>query len=260
MPNIDNIQPVLYTGSMPYHVDYDNLPLTRILARQNLLNLSVEQYTAILKDSVGSAGSLSNRLAQSINDDGSLKVNAINESLHNIGYHSDGNYDGIDYVRMKLEEREKLELIDDEANSLKIKVGEDTLDNGTLEILDTDTISWTYEAPNKISAEFAFPTSAAHEHHYGLTPVHSNISTPNYINYKTTSVSTPFIEDSLKVFINGIRIFEDVSTYVYTYSSGPSGSWTSTNFTANHLSGTFYLNRAISASDIIKIDFDRSLT
>lgn len=260
MPNINNIVPVLYTGLMPYHINYDNLPLIRILARQDLLNLSVEQYTEILKNSVGSAGSLSNRLNQSIENDGSLKVAAMNEALHNIGHHEDGEYSGVNYVRMKLEEQEKLALIDDEANSLKIKVGEDTLDNGTLEILDTDTISWVYTAPNKISAEFAFPTTAAHEHHYGLTPVHANISIPNYTNYKSTSVSTTFVEDSLKVFINGIRIFEDVQTYVYTFSSGPSGTWTATSFTPNHAAGTFYLNRAISSTDVIKIDFDRSLT
>lgn len=260
MPNIDNITPVLYSGMMPYHINYDNLPLIRILARQDLLNLSVEQYTEILKDSVGSAGSLSNRLNQSINDDGSLKADAVDETLHNIGYHTDGEYDGVNYVRMKLEEQQKLSLIANEANSLKVKVGEDTLESGTLEILDTDSVSWTYEAPNKISAEFAFPTTAAHEHHYGLTPVHSNISTPDYINYKSTSVSTAFMEDSLRVFINGIRIFEDVQTYVYTFSSGPSGTWTATYFTPDHAAGTFYLNRAISSNDIIKIDFNRSLT
>lgn len=259
MPNIDNITPVFYDALMPYHVDYDNLPLVNIFARQELMNLSIEQYATILRNSTGSAGSLSNRLNQSIEQDGNLKIDAVNEILHNIGYHSDGNYDGTDYVRMTLSERDKLELIQDESNNLKVKVGEDVLENGILEIEDTDSITWTYTAPNKISADFAFPTEAAHEHFYGLTPVHANISVPDYTNYKTTSVSTSFVEGTLVVFINGIRIYKDVSTYVYNNSIGPSGSWLSTSFASDPLSGTFVLNRAINSSDIVKIDFNRSL-
>ncbi len=259
MPNIDNITPVFYSALMPYHVDYDNLPLTNIFARQELMNLSIEQYATILRNSIGSSGSLSNRLNQSIADDGSLKIDAVNDVLHNIGYHSDGTYDGIDYVRMKLSERAKLTLIQSESNKLNIQINEDVFENGTLEFKNTDTISWTFTSPNEISADFAFPTEAAHEHHYGLTPVHANLSTPDYTNYKTTSVSTSFLENTLAIFINGIRIYEDVSTYVYNNSVGPSGSWLATNFTSNPSSGTFYLNRAISSLDVIKIDFNRSL-
>lgn len=259
MPNIDNITPVFYDALMPYHVDYDNLPLVNIFARQELMNLSIEQYATILRNSIGSAGSLSNRLNQSIEDNGNLKVSAIDEVLHNIGYHSDGNYDGVDYVRMTLSEKNKLELIQDQSNNLQIQIGENILENGIVKIENTDSITWNYTAPNKISADFSFPTDAAHEHFYGLTPVHLNISSPDYINYKTTSVSTTFMENTLLIYINGIRIYEDVQTYVYNNSVGPSGSWLSTSYTSNPLYGTFSLNRAISSNDIVKIDFNRSL-
>lgn len=259
MPNIDSINPVLYTGDMPYHVDYDNLPLIRILARQDLINLAVDQYTAILKDAIGSAGSLSNRLSQSIHDNGDLKTVAINDALHNIGYHSDGQYSGIEYVRMKLDERNKLETIEEDANLLKLQVDNNLIDNGTVQLIDSDTVTWVYESSNKIKAEFAFPTSAAHQHYSGLTPVHSNIITPDYKNYKSTSLSTPYIDGSLKVYINGIRIFSDIDVYVYS-SGSPSGTWYATKFTPNYSAGTFVLSRTIASSDVIKIDFDISLT
>lgn len=259
MPNIDSITPVLYTGDMPYHVDFDNLPLSRILARQDLINLAVDQYTAILKDAVGSAGSLSNRLNQSIQNDGNLKSSAIDSSLHKIGAHTDGDYDGISYVRMKEEERNKLLNIEDQANLLKVLADDNLIENGTLELVDSDTVSWTYISSNKLKAEFAFPVEAAHNHYYNLTPVHSNLTTPDYKNYKTTSLSTAFVDGSLKVYINGIRIFHDVEVYVYS-TGGPSGNWYSTKFTPNHSSGTFQLSRTISASDVIKIDFDILLT
>jgi len=262
MPRIDLITPVEYNSLWPYNSNYDNLPLKYILARQDLINLAVDQSEEILRNSVGTAGSLSNRLNQSLEEDGSLKTTAVDESLHNIGAHEDGTYESIDYVRMKADERDKLELIADEATSLKIQfetVSTTVLfENETVEFQDSETVQWTVTVPNIITANLAFPATAAHEHNYDLVPVHDNLLTPDYINYKSTSGAIAYIEGSLRVYINGIRISENVDVYVYVADSGPSGTWYATSFTPDAENGTFALSRAIDASDVITIDFDRS--
>ena len=91
-----------------------------------------------------------------------------------------------------------------------------------------------------------------------MIPVHSNLSTPDYINYKTTSSPVAFVEGSLRVCVNGIRLSENDEVYVYQASTGPTGSWTLTSFTGDESTGTFALNRALHSSDLITIDFDRS--
>jgi hypothetical protein len=97
----------------------------------------------------------------------------------------------------------------------------------------------------------------AHSHNYNLTPVHANIVTPDYINYKTTSVSTVYVENSLRVYINGVRLNEDDLVYVPSAAASP--TFTQLKFTENFSAGTFALSGAITAADVIKIDFDISL-
>lgn len=262
MPRIDTISPVRYDALWPYHHRYDNLPLEQILARLDLVNLGVEQNEEILNNAIGSAGSLSNRLNQSIQDDGNLISSAVDDALHNIGAHTDGEYDGTEYVRMELAERDKLELISDEATALQIQfeTASTTVEftDETIIFQDSSTISWTVTAPNIVKANMSFPDSAAHQHYYDLVPVHDNISTPDYINYKTTSVPTAFIEDTLRVYVNGIRVSENNDVYVYNTTSGPAGSWTLLSVTPDPVNGTFELSRAISINDSIIIDFDTS--
>lgn len=261
MPRIGLITPVYHSSLHPYHVDYDNLPLRNIIERQNLINNALDNVEEIIQAAQGTQGSVDNRISQSLDEDGNLRTDAIDESLHNIGAHEDGQYDGIDYVRMKADERAKLEEISDDATALRITF--ETLsttvefEDDTIIFQDTDTISWTVEAPNVVKANTAFPNSAAHEHHYDIVPDHQTPSTPNYTNYEAPVV---FIEGSLRVYVNGIRIPEasSGSTYVYNAATGPSGSWALTNFTATPSTGEFVLNRALSSSDVILIDFDRS--
>src|SRR5476649_580731 len=101
MPDIDLIPEVLHQSLDPYHWYYDNLPLQNILDRISLVNYAVDNAEDILRKSVGTQGTLANRLAQSINDDGTLKTAAIDDALHNIESHSDNGT----YVRMLLAER-----------------------------------------------------------------------------------------------------------------------------------------------------------
>lgn len=262
MPKIDLITPVQYNSLWPYHAEYDNLPLKYILARQDLINLAVDQATNILEEAEGTAGSLSNRLAQSMEESGELKSLAIDNALHNIGYHTDGEYSGTDYVRMKLSERDKLELVADEATAIQIQFetisGDVLFTNELVAIVDSPTVTWNVDSPSTVTANFAFPISAAHEHNYDIIPVHANLMTPDYTNYKTTSMATPYIDGSLRVYVNGIRVSESDSVLVY--SGTPSGTWLATSFTSNASGGTFALNRALDPSDVIIIDFDRSLT
>jgi len=77
--------------------------------------------------------------------------------------------------------------------------------------------------------------------------------TTNYIDYKTTSLSTAFIADTLRIFINGVRIYSDDDVYV---PDATVSAWNLTRFTPNETAGTFVLSRTITSSDVIRIDFD----
>lgn len=263
MPRIELIPEVLYQAMDPYHHSFDNLPLRNILTRQDLVNSAVDNNSEILRDSVGTAGTLSNRLNQSIEEDGSLKTVAVDDTLHNIALHTDGSVEisgvPVDFVRMQQSERDKLSLITDEATAFKLQV--ETIsttvlfDNDTVRVVDSDTVTWEVSSPNEVKANFSFPVAAAHQHFYDRTPIDANLVTPDYTNYKVTSVSTPFIAGSLRVSINGTKLSETGSVYVPD-STGPDGTWTLTTFTGNATGGTFALNRAITASDVIRVDFD----
>lgn len=260
MPRTELIPDVLYDGNFPYHYEYDNLPIKNILEKINIINNAVDVNSQILRDAAGNQGSLSNRLDQSIEFDGNLKEEAINQTLHNIGAHSDGVYDDgngpIDFVRMKKAESDKLATISSNASAIQIQF--DIISNTVLfkdelvEFENSDEISWELTAPNKIKPRLNL-TTTPHQHFYDLIPVHSNLSTPDYINYKVNSISSSFTEGSLRVYINGIRI-TDQGILV------PDGSnvelMISTSFTADFENGTFSLNRALSTDDVIRIDFD----
>jgi len=282
MPDISLIPEVLYDPLQPYQWIYDNLPLENILLRQGLINSAVDVNTNILVDSIGTAGTLSNRLNQSLEDNGYLKISAINVADHNVAFHADGVrglepseislIDPLDiyqlpsivsFVRMLGAERDKLLLVSDEATSLRLQLFTEDIsttvlfDDEIVELVDTNTITWEIEEPNKIKARMTFPASAAHAHNYNLTPVHANVVTPNYTNYRTTSTSTAFVEDSLRVYVNGVRLNEDDLVYVPSAAASP--TFSQLRFTGNNSAGTFVLSSAITAADVIKIDFDISL-
>jgi hypothetical protein len=254
VPQIDLIPEVLYNPLNPYHYYYDNLPLKNILTRVSLVNDTVDIAYGILTSAIGTQGTLSNRLAQSINPDGSLVAFAVDNAEHNIGYHSDGiGPDSVAYVRMKASESAKLALVSDNATDLKVLVdaGSPVLfDSGTLEFVSTPGLTWTVASGNKLSLSLSFPVASAHTHYYDLSPISSN-----YINYKTTTVSTPCIPGSLRVSVNGIRLSASTSLYVPV---GASRTLTLLTYTPSESSGTFALSSAITAADVIRIDFDTS--
>lgn len=253
MPRIELLPKVLYESMQPYHVHYDNLPLRNLLSLVEVVNSAVDRDAKLLRDAVGSAGTLGNRLSQSLDDDGNLITEAVDVAMHSIESHTDSE----DYVVMSQDERNKLELISVEATAVTINVGNvnfppDKFTKSTLNIRDSESIVWNIESPNILKARMTFPPETAHLHFYEYEPVWiENTDGKSY--FKTTSISTPFIEGSLRVYINGFRIFSEHEILVPDIDVE---EWSSTNFTPHYEEGIFEINRIISDEDVIFIDFD----
>lgn len=248
MPRIELISVPRYNPLDPYHFEYDNIPIDALVARQELINDAVESNRQIITEAIGTQGTLSNRLSQSIEDDGSLKSVAIDDAQHSIEAHSDTE----DYVRMTSAERDKLNLIADEATnvSLTFSLGGDTdvsFDDGEIIFEDTASVTWDVISPNKIQANLGFPVAAAHRHLYDVEPV-----TTNYVDY---TLPTPFIEGSLRVYVNGIRLSQYEETYV---PDATTNNEFLIQYTADDLDGSFALSAAIDDDDVIRVDYDIS--
>lgn len=260
MPEISLIPQVLYTGNQPYHVHFDNLPLKNILARIDLVNAQVDINAGILRGSAGTVGNLANRLSVSIEQNGDLVVEAVDNALHNIAYHTDGEKDGIEYVRMTQDERDKLSLIESEANALNIEfelISTTSLfTTGTCRFIETDTVSYEFESPDKIKINTVFPAAAAHQHYYDVTPIHSIPSGPNYTDFET---ATSFVDGSLVVYVNGIRLSSTDSIRVPDADDVDTWTLTTVDF-LDADAGEFSLNRALNSNDIIRIDYIRDFT
>lgn len=258
MPRIELIPEVLYGPLDPIHWEIDNLPLKAILRRQNLINLSLDNVLAQMRDAIGTQGSLANRLNQSIEQNGDLKTSAIDQAMHSIEEHEDTDL----YVRMTRAESDKLATVADDATDVSLEIFTDEVNfiefnTGVLQLKPSSTLTPSFEAPNVLKFNLNFPSSAAHEHYYSLTPTDVNQVEPDLMNFATTSTNTAFIEGSLRVYVNGVRIFEDQEVYVP--GAMVEDAWTLLSFTANPTAGTFELSTAINSDDIIKIDFDVSL-
>lgn len=262
MPNINSIPEVLYEPNQPYHYYYDNLPLRNILTRIGLVNIQVDRNSDIIRGAAGTAGSIDARLNVSLDGDGTLKSSAVDSSSHNIGYHSDGaGPDAVEYVRMTASERAKLGLIQSEANKLVLEVDDSyptvgslvTITEGTVRLRGSRSIFLDFEAPDIVRIHSAFPPDTAHRHHYGQEPIDKNTSTPDHKNFYTTTLETPYRDGSLRVYVNGVRLYADAV---------PVPSITGSPFTPTYIesenseTGEFSLNRALNASDVIRIDFD----
>ena len=259
MPDIDKIPEVLHKATDPYHFHFDNIPLESILQRQEVMNFQIDSNAQIIRDASGTEGTVANRLSKSLEDNGDLKPEAIDDVEHNIGAHEDGEFMGIEYVRMLSDERAKLDSISDEATALKLQFNTVSttplFTDETVEFENSDTVTWAITTPNKVRADLAFPASAAHNHFYDRAPAHASTTSPDYKNYKTTTVATPFISGTLRVHVNGIRLTESVGIWVPP-ASGPNGTWILTYFVGSPSAGTFTLNRSLDPADITRIDFN----
>lgn len=274
MPDLSKYPVPMYEAGQPYHWNYDNIPITNLSKRDEVINDELEIHADILISAAGSLGTLDARLDQSIEENGNLKESAINETLHNIAEHSDGNktVDNLDYynntlgytvdnpvefVRMLNAERAKLALIANEAKNIyfQIETPSETveIDSGIIKLTPSNYIQWSITPGNPNIVK----PIAVNPRYYDITPVPANINDPDYINYKVTSIGTAFIENSLRIYINGIRITTDVEIYVP--GKLPTDDWKLNKFTPNATNGTFELLNAITEDDVIRIDFEISL-
>lgn len=257
MPRIELIDVPLWQSNDPYHWEYDNLPLKNLMRRQNLINLSLDRVLEQLRDAIGTQGTVANRLNQSISPDGSLKSTAIDQAMHDIGSHVDSDH----YVRMTKDQSDKLDLLADGATNVAVDIviDEETtvpFTEGTLVLTPSESVEFSFETPNILKFHLTFPPDAAHRHFYGLTPAPEEILDPDYINFKVNSSASPFVEDSLRVYINGMRVG---GTEVYVPGALPTDPWTLLSVTPDHENGRFALSSAISENDVIRIDFDIAL-
>lgn len=263
MPQINSIPEVLYHPNQPYHHLYDNLPLKNILTRIGMVNIQVDTNADILRGAAGSLGSLNDRLDVSLQDNGHIKTSAVDSALHSIESHTDGD----NYVRMTTEERNKLDFVLEGSNRCQIEI--ENLDNstikyppdlesGTLRLVKSPSIFFEFRAPDELAIHSNLPPDIAHRHHYDVTPAYDNPSNPSFQHYKTTSLNTPFMDGTLRVYVNGSRL-TDEAVKVLNYGSS-STSWSSTYISAQDAeTGTFSLNRVLSVDDVVRIDFDESI-
>ncbi len=268
MPRIELISVPLFGPNDAYHWSVDNIPLQNLMRRQQLINLALDDIIEQIRDAVGTQNTVANRLNQSIAADGSLKTEAIDEALHSIAEHADTD----EYVRMTKAESDKLELIAEEATDVYLDVqnGVSTVefDSGAVKLRDSDTVTLTIEAPNVVKFNMAFAPEAAHKHYYNQKPVHAVAESPDFINYKVNSISSVFIEESLRVYVNGVRINpaasdatdqEIAEAEILVPGALIDDPWTTIYFIPNPDEGTFSLSAEITDQDVIFIDFDISL-
>lgn len=259
MPRIELIETPLYGPLDPYHYFYDNLPLNNLVRRQNLINMALDNLIQQTTDAIGTQGTFANRLNQSINPDGSLKTTAIDEALHSIEEHEDTN----DYVRMARAESDKLALIADSATNFGIEIQTDdagdeitAFDSDRLRFVPSSTVTFEIVASNQVTAHLSFPVASAHRHYYDQTPVDANELDPDYKNYKINSISSAYVPGSLRIFINSMRLSS--SAEIYIAGALITDPWTKLTYTESPTAGTFVLSAAISAEDVIRIDYDIS--
>lgn len=255
MPNIPSI-PIYDPNSVYNHV-VDSYPITVANDVITAINNQVDNNTSDISASIGNQGSLANRLNQSLEEDGGLKSEAVDNCLHLISEHTDGN----GYVRMELTERAKLSFISEEATAIKIKIntisGIIPFVDETLNIEPSDTIVWQYDASvQKISANVSFPSTSVHRHYYGLVPV-----TEDYVSFLVTSTATAYIEGSLRVYVNGVRLNQDHEVDVVIDGETVGLFFLEGDATDGVVSGgDFILNEEIAEDTSIVVDFDILLT
>jgi hypothetical protein len=264
MPLIENIPVREYQEGDPYNHVVDNQPLQDLQQQISLVNFQVEADRRALSDAIGTQGSLAARLDRSTNDDGSLKPGAIDDAAHSISEHLDGG----GYVRMTDSERSKLEGVASGATDLKIEVEAISTiplyDSGTIALRPSDSVSWRVSGTD-VYADVAFPLTARHAHSYDIEAVPVTPISPDYTNYKVTSIATPYKEGSLRVFVNGVRLSKNATVPV-PRGSGSSATWLNLSYTEAAATdgivttGRFALSTAVTSSDRVMVDFDTAIS
>ena len=266
MPDINSLAEVLTQPDWPYHVQYDNLPLKQILLRENMINDAVDANTAILTAAKGTQVDLAARLSVSLNDDGTLKPTSVT----NIPIDSIVD-DTLDppvipppgpYVKMTAAERAKLGLIKSGANAISVgyigasPAGGQPWSQGIVSINDSATINWSITDDGSGNVTMTPQLLTLVNHFYNVTP-----NTTDYKNYSII----PIIPNSLRVYVNGVRLTTDalISVPRNTISSCTSSdctmsSWMLLSYTSIDTAGTFQLSQAVQNTDVVRVDYNRT--
>jgi hypothetical protein len=290
MPYLDSFQQVKYDPSWPYHYLYDNIPIQNLLTIQQIINDAVDYNTYLLESAVGTAGTLDARLSTSLDDNGNLIPSSVDTALADSTVIADIQ----DQITTISEETTPgatalwISVAPGTPPVIEATIPPDITTPGYLQIQDSETITWSltsgnpgtsdpeyigysgysgYVYPTVLKAQMALPLQPLMiKHYYGIAPVKLVDNLTGSL-FQATSIATEYISGSLRVYINGIRIFSDVGVYVpsnYHGISGYSGYnddvWYLTSFTEASAT-TFQLNRTINPNiDTIRIDFDFDLT
>jgi hypothetical protein len=253
--NLSNQNTPFYQPGDPYHWEYDNKPLRSLAKRDEILAQQVNNLISILQNQGVDIGDLLARLAVSLNEDGTLKKEAVDLCLHHISEHVDG--DG--FVRMTDAERLKLAsvLTVEFKNKNDISLG--VVDNGKLIFKNSDGVTWDLN-DNVVRANLAIPL-CYHQHFYQVPPIRVEDSggVSYYVNYSN------FKPGSLRVYINGSKIgaYNPQNPAYYYYPSILDrnnlitvSSWKKVYFVENANSGTFTFSSDVDSTDQILVDFD----
>ena len=160
---------------------------------------------------------------------------------------------------MELSERSKLSFIAPNATSLSVNVstisGTIAFANAPLNIGPSDSITWGYNGAT-LTANTNFPASVRHSHYYGYMGI-----TTDGKNYKVSTLNTPYQSGSLRVTINGIRLNENVPTYVPFGQPGPT-NWVGLYYIEGNATsgivtgGNFQLSAAVALGTTLICDWD----
>lgn len=253
MPDLTGIPVRRHQPLDPYDHIHDNQPIDDLASQIELVNDAVGGLQTTLAASVGTQPSLNARLNQSLEADGSLSTDAVDEANHSIEAHTDTD----DYVRMTAAERAKLDGVAAEATDVAVVVpfvgdpDPTTFDSGDLEFVESDTVQFR-NAGGKVALDIKIPLTAKHIHYYGVTPV-----TDDRLNFTTTSVPTAYKAGSLRVYVNGIRLTTDATVTVLVSGEATALRYEEGDDTSGVVTGgDFNLNIAVGAADVVRIDFD----
>lgn len=290
MPDLTKLPVPQHEANQPYHWTYDNLPLKTLADRDDVINNAVDKHSQILNNAAGTQGNVANRINQSIDADGNLKSSAIDESLHSIAEHTDGSktvesselsyYNStlgysevtnpVPFVRMLESERDKLASIPADSTSVSIEFCTDEVcspsnvvlfEEGKIQFQPSSFISWEVGVgPNTVKPVLNTSLQYAHRHYYDIEPELTDETTNEY---DASGSGVAYIEGSLRVYINGIRLSSSSEIF---YPKDPSDvSWLSgtsmvkqgkNTYVPNHVDGTFTLLNSITEDDVIRVDFD----
>jgi len=287
-PLVDAYGVPLYQPNDPYHFDFDNKPIKTLAIRDQILSNQINILTQIIRESAGDLGSLTSRLDQSIERDGNLKTDAVDQANHNIAHHSDGTrlitqqeideYISLGYILsttpefvvMLRAERDKLSQISSDANNITFKFPGmvNPVDGGLVEFQDSYGIYWEVSNPNdeNLVVKPILNNATDHKHFYEVSPILVGGE------YQISGVQR-FKKDTLRVYVNGVRIpscsqacsyadgvyFPSFSSNVTTLppqSKSPNNLWNNLYFTEMSESAKFILSSTLSANDKVFVDYE----